>query len=82
MISQSYDIEVSRAANYLSKNILSHNSIEQDADIVLMLYRDDYYNKNTDQPGLTEVILAKHRNGPIGTINLIFDSKSLNFKNL
>ena len=81
-ISSSYDVEVSNISNYLSKNILSHNSIEQDADIVLMLYRDDYYNKNTDQPGLTEVILAKHRNGPIGTINLNFESKSLQFKNL
>ena len=46
-----------------------------------MLYRDDYYNKNQSQAGLTEIILAKHRNGPIGTLNLVFDPKSLQFKN-
>lgn len=80
-IDLSYDLEVQKNKNYLSKNVLSHNSIEQDADIVLMLYRDDYYNKNQSQAGLTEIILAKHRNGPIGTLNLVFDPKSLQFKN-
>jgi replicative DNA helicase len=81
-IDSTYDIEVKNNSNYLSKNLLSHNSIEQDADIVLMLYREDYYNKDNSDKGLTEIILAKHRNGPIGTINLIFDSKSLQFKNV
>lgn len=77
-----YDLEIKNNCNYLTKNLLSHNSIEQDADIVLMLYRDDYYNKDNSEKGLTEIILAKHRNGPIGTVNLIFDSKSLQFKNI
>lgn len=81
-ITSTYDIEVLNNSNYLYKNLLSHNSIEQDADIVLMLYRDDYYNKENSEQGLTEIILAKHRNGPIGTVNLIFDSVSLQFKNL
>jgi len=48
-------------------------SIEQDADLVLMLYRDNYYNPNISQTNLTELILAKHRNGPVGTIKLKFD---------
>jgi len=45
-------------------------SIEQDADIVLFLYRDEYYNEDTDRPGECEVLVAKHRNGPTGTVNV------------
>ena len=57
-------------------------SIEQDADLVLMLYRDDYYNSETDEPNITELILSKHRNGPIGLIKLLFESEFTFFKNL
>jgi replicative DNA helicase len=54
-------------------------SIEQDADLVLMLYRDNYYNPNISQTNLTELILAKHRNGPVGTIKLKFDPTCTRF---
>ncbi|MDE0022369.1 MAG: replicative DNA helicase [Candidatus Poribacteria bacterium] len=58
-------------------------AIEQDADIVLFLYRDDYYNpEDSDVPGEVEVIVRKHRNGPLGTANLAFDSASLRFSPL
>ena len=57
-------------------------SIEQDADLVLMLYRNKYYNSNTDeQSDLTELNIAKQRNGPIGRINLRFDEKLTKFLN-
>lgn len=49
--------------------------IEQDADVIAFLYREDYYRKDTDQPNIVELILAKQRNGPIGTIRLIFDKE-------
>ena len=59
-------------------------SIEQDADLVLMLYRNKYYNSTQDIdliPSLTELIIAKQRNGPVGTIKLIFDEKRTKFFN-
>ena len=44
-------------------------SIEQDADLVLMIYRDEYYNPETEDRGITEIIVTKHRNGPVGSNN-------------
>ena len=47
-------------------------AIEQDADIVMFLYRDDYYHKDSDRKGITEILIAKHRNGPTGTVELLW----------
>jgi replicative DNA helicase len=57
-------------------------SIEQDADIVIMLYREDYYNDNKNEEQITEFIVAKHRNGPIGTARLMFKPMTTTFHNL
>ncbi len=57
-------------------------SIEQDADIVMFLYRDEVYNAETEFKGVAEVIVAKHRNGATGTCNLIFDAEHSAFKNM
>lgn len=54
-------------------------SIEQDADVVMMLYREDYYEEDTDRPGLTDVFIRKHRNGPIGRVELMFKKDHLRF---
>lgn len=56
--------------------------IEQDADKVLMLYRDDYYNSDSSERGIAEVILAKNREGATGTIKLLFDAQHTAFKNM
>src|SRR2546429_3587776 len=58
-------------------------SIEQDADIVMFLYRDEYYNREkSEKPGIAEIIVAKHRNGPTGSIELIFRKELTRFENL
>lgn len=57
-------------------------AIEQDADVVMFLYRDDYYNKDTDKKNVAEVILAKQRNGPIGTVELAWIPDRTKFANL
>ena len=57
-------------------------SIEQDADIVMFLYRDDYYNQDSEEKGITEVIVAKHRGGSTGTIKLVWMGEYTKFANL
>ena len=57
-------------------------AIEQDADVVMFLYRDDYYNKDTKDKGISEVIIAKQRNGPIGTVKLAWLPEYTKFANL
>ncbi len=56
-------------------------AIEQDADVVMFLYRDDYYNKESDKKGIAEVIIAKQRNGPIGTVELVWMPDYTKFAN-
>lgn len=57
-------------------------AIEQDADLVMFLYRDGYYNKDTDKPNEAEVIIAKQRNGPIGTVKLVWKPETTRFVNM
>ncbi len=57
-------------------------AIEQDADVVMFIYRDEYYNKETEKPGTAEIIIAKQRNGAVGTVDLAWNSKYTMFSNL
>jgi replicative DNA helicase len=62
---------------------VAHNSIEQDADLVMFLYRDEYYNREkSEKPGIAEIIVAKHRNGPTGMVELMFRKELTRFENL
>lgn len=57
-------------------------SIEQDADIVMFIYREDYYDKNTDKKGITELLVRKHRNGPVGDVELFFVPEQTRFRSV
>lgn len=57
-------------------------SIEQDADIVAFIYREDYYNPETDRKGITDILIKKHRNGPTGGVELYFDKEKQRFRSL
>ena len=63
-------------------NLRESGAIEQDADVVMFLYRDDYYNKDTDKKNIAEVIIAKQRNGPIGTVELVWLPNYTKFANM
>jgi replicative DNA helicase len=54
-------------------------SIEQDADVVMFIHRDDKYNENSDKPNIAEILVEKHRNGPVGKVELYFDEKTTSF---
>jgi replicative DNA helicase len=54
-------------------------SIEQDADIVMMMYREDYYEEDSDRPGMTDIYIRKHRNGPTGRVDLLFKKEQMRF---
>jgi replicative DNA helicase len=72
-VEEVFDITVDGLHNFVADNVVVHNSIEQDADLVAFLFREDYYRDPEDEPdGLADVIIAKHRNGPIGAPKLVF----------
>jgi replicative DNA helicase len=78
-----FDATVEETHNFVANGIIAHNSIEQDADIVMFLYRDEYYNREkSEKPGIAEIIVAKHRNGPTGMIELMFRKELTRFENL
>jgi replicative DNA helicase len=77
-----YDLTVPSLENFVANNFYVHNSIEQDADLVINLYRDEYYNPETPDRGVAEIIIAKHRNGPVGTVKLLFEPRLTKFENM
>jgi replicative DNA helicase len=78
-----YDLTVEGLHNFVAEDMIVHNSIEQDADLVLFVYRDEYYNpEETDSAGVAELILAKHRNGATGIEKLAFQKRYAKFADL
>jgi replicative DNA helicase len=79
-----FDLTVPGPASWLADGIVSHNSgaIEQDADVIMLIYREEVYEPDTARKGIADIIIAKQRNGPTGEVHLTFLGKYTRFENL
>lgn len=77
-----YDLTVDLHYNFIANTLLLHNSIEQDADVVMFIYREDVYNPETERKNIADIIVAKHRNGPVGEVSLYFQASQTRFRDL
>ena len=78
----SRSVESRQVKRPMLSDLRESGSLEQDADIVMFLYREDYYDKDTEDKNITEVIIAKHRNGPVDTVKLFFQREFTKFRDL
>ena len=78
----SRSVESRQIKKPMLSDLRESGSLEQDADIVMFLYREDYYDKDTENKNITDVIVAKHRNGPVDTISLFFQKEYTKFRDL
>jgi replicative DNA helicase len=77
-----YDLTVDIHHNFIASEVILHNSIEQDADVVMFIYRDDVYNPDSERKNIADIIIAKHRNGPVGEVSLYFQASQTRFHDL
>src|ERR671923_746852 len=70
-----YGLTVDRLHNFVAEDVLVHNSLEQDADLVMFIYRDEYYDKESEREGIADLIISKHRNGGLGDVELTFQKE-------
>ncbi len=77
-----YDVTVQYTHNFIANDIIVHNSIEQDSDVVMLIYREDKYKKDSPNPNIAEILISKHRNGPVGQVQLYFNPEITSFREL
>ncbi len=77
-----FDATVPGTHNFVADDFIVHNSIEQDADIVLMIHREDKYKDEADRTNIAEIMIEKHRNGETGKVELFFNDKKATFQNM
>ena len=78
----SRSVEARQVKRPMLSDLRESGSLEQDADLVAFLYREDYYNPETENQNITELIVAKNRNGPVDTINFFFAKQFTRFESL
>ena len=81
-VEEVYDATVVGSHNFVANDIIVHNSIEQDADVVMFIYREGYYDKDTERKSIADILIRKHRNGPCGDIELFFVPEQLCFRSI
>ncbi|MBC9957833.1 replicative DNA helicase [Yimella sp. cx-51] len=81
-VEETFDATVLGAHNFVANGISVHNSIEQDADMVMLLHREDQTNKESERVGEADIIVAKHRNGPTDTITVAFQGHYSRFRDM
>ena len=83
-VEEVFDLTVPGPASWLADGIVSHNSgaIEQDADVVMFIYREDVYDENSERKGIADILVSKHRNGPTGRKELFFHHQFAKFESL
>jgi replicative DNA helicase len=81
-VEEVFDMSVPGTHNFVAGDIIVHNSIEQDADVVMFIHREDKINKESERPNIAEILIEKHRNGPVGMAELYFDDRHVRFLSL
>jgi replicative DNA helicase len=81
-VEQVFDATVLGTHNFIANGIAVHNSIEQDADMVILLHRESMYERESPREGEADLIVAKHRNGPTDTITVAFQGHYSRFTNM
>jgi replicative DNA helicase len=76
---QVFDLEVPGHHNFVASDVVVHNSLEQDADVVMFIYRDELYHPETELQNIADIMIAKHRNGPTGVVQLFFRKRLAQF---
>lgn len=74
-----YDLTINDTHNFVANDFIVHNSIEQDADVVTFIYRDDYYDPESEKKNIADLFVKKHRNGPTGSVELFFIPEQMKF---
>lgn len=81
-VEEVFDVTVPGLHNFVANDIILENSIEQDADVVMLIYREDRWKKTPENENIATIDIAKHRNGPTGQIKLYFEDRCATFRNL
>ncbi len=81
-IEEVFDATVPGLHNFVANDFIVHNSIEQDADVVMFIYREDKVKENSDRKNMADILIEKHRNGPTGSIELYFHEETASFRSV